>query len=256
MISPFLYRETRAFQVPSSRPAWSSLPAVSSRPSCGDAGWSRPGRRPAQYPEPDEELPAGAAVPELVTSCHTPPAAFRPLPLACPGAVSPTKVYSGCPSKVAWTEPSARLIAPNVPVTPAAVTGPVTGGQFCAHVPLHFDVVGVSGANEYSVKPLLLVSTVMLAIVAVFTVLAAAATLLVLLVLPPEDGGEAPDELHATSAAAAGKASSISGRAGPLLIRDALPPPPRPEIFRVVMTSYPSCRMCQCLTSQIGWGSA
>jgi hypothetical protein len=40
------------------------------------------------------------------------------------------------------------LIVPNVPVTPAAVTGPVTGGQFCAHVPLHFDVVAVSGANE------------------------------------------------------------------------------------------------------------
>src|SRR5580704_6251481 len=214
MISPFLYRETRAFQVPSSRPAWSSLPAVSSRPSCGDAGWSRPGRRPAQYPEPDEELPAGAAVPELVTSCHTPPAAFRPLPLACPGAVSPTKVYSGCPSKVAWTEPSARLIVPNVPVTPAAVTGPVTGGQFCAHVPLHFDAVDVSGANEYSVKPLLLVSTVTPPIVAVFTVPAAAAAgLLPLVPLPAE---EVADELHAASTAAvaatASTASSIRNR--------------------------------------------
>ena len=77
-------------------------------------------------------------------------------------------MYSGCPSKVAWTEPSERLIGPNVPVTPAAVTGPVTGGQFWAHVPSHFDVVDVSGANEYSVKPLLLVSTVAPAIVAVF----------------------------------------------------------------------------------------
>ena len=81
-----------------------------------------------------------------------------------------------------------RLIVPNVPVTPAAVTVLVTGGQFCAHVPLHFDVVGVSGANEYSVKPVLLVSTVTPAIVAVFTVPAAAATLLVLLALLPEDG--------------------------------------------------------------------
>jgi hypothetical protein len=38
-------------------------------------------------------------------------------------------------------------------MTPAAVTGPLTGGQLAAHVPLHFDVVDVSGANEYSVKP-------------------------------------------------------------------------------------------------------
>src|SRR6202046_5340916 len=158
-------------------------------------------------PEPDAALPAGA-LPDVVTSCHSPPAAFRPLPLACPGAVSPTKVYSGCPSKVAWTEPSERLIVPNVPVTPAAVTGPVTGGQFCAHVPLHLDVVDVSGANEYSVKPALLVSTVAPAIVAVFTVLAPAAAGLL-----AEDAGEAPDEPHATraaaAAAAAGRASSI-----------------------------------------------
>ena len=94
------------------------------------------------------EPPAGAVLAEVVISCHTPPAAFRPLPVACPGAVSPTKVYSGCPSKVAWAEPSERLIVPNVPVTPAAVTGPLTGGQLAAQVPLHLDVVGVSGANE------------------------------------------------------------------------------------------------------------
>ena len=31
---------------------------------------------------------------------------------------------------------------------PDAVAGPFTGGQFCAHVPLQFDVVDVSGANE------------------------------------------------------------------------------------------------------------
>src|ERR1700759_1959032 len=111
----------------------------------------------------------------MVISCHRPPAAFSPLPLFCPGAGSPTKGYSGCPSKMAWVEPSDRLIVPNVPVTPAAVTGPFTGGQFCAHVPVQFDVVGVSGANEYSVKPLLLVSTVTLPIFAGFTVPAAAA---------------------------------------------------------------------------------
>ncbi len=49
---------------------------------------------------------------------------------------------------MAWTEPSERVIVSNVPVTPAAVTGPFTGGQFCAYVPLHFDVVDVSGAKE------------------------------------------------------------------------------------------------------------
>ena len=70
-----------------------------------------------------------------------PPPPPRPLSLFRPGAVSPAKVYSGSPSKVARTEPSERVIVPYVPVTPAAVTGPFTGGQFCAHVPLLFDVV-------------------------------------------------------------------------------------------------------------------
>ena len=53
----------------------------------------RPARRAAQYPLPPELLlwPAeGAAAPEAVTSCHTPPDRLRPLPLACPGAVSAT----------------------------------------------------------------------------------------------------------------------------------------------------------------------
>ena len=53
--------------------------------------------------------------------------------------------------------------------------GAGTGGQFCAHVPLHFDIVGVSGANEYSVKPLALVSTVAPPIFAVCRLPAAAA---------------------------------------------------------------------------------
>ena len=101
----------------------------------------------------------------------------------------------------------------------AAVTGPVTGGQFCAHVPLHFDVVDVSGANEYSVKPLLLVSTVAPPIFAVCTVPAAAAAGLLVLV-PEDEGDEVPegvaDELHAAraavAAAAAGSTSSIRRR--------------------------------------------
>ena len=37
-----------------------------------------------------EVLPAGAVVPDAVTSLHTPPFTLSPLPLACPGAVSPT----------------------------------------------------------------------------------------------------------------------------------------------------------------------
>ncbi len=56
-----------------------------------------PGQYPPPPPEPDEEPPPCFALPEVVTSCHTPPLTFRPLPLACLGAVSPVKVYSGCP---------------------------------------------------------------------------------------------------------------------------------------------------------------
>lgn len=106
--------------------------------------------RPAQYPlPPTDEAPAGAAAPEAVASCHRPPNALMPLPLACPGDLSPTNVYSGCPWKVSWAEPSDRLMVPNAPLAPDAAG--LTGGQFCAHTPLHFDVVDVPGANEYSV---------------------------------------------------------------------------------------------------------
>src|SRR5580704_10032705 len=139
---------------------------------------------------------------------------FRPLPLFWPGAVSPAKVYSGCPSKVAWVAPSARLMVPKVPVTPAAVVGPVTGGQFCAQVPLQWDVVGVSGAKEYSVNPAALVSTVTPPIVAVFRLPAVAAAGLLLLVLPLPPLPLVEDvagELHAArTAAAAATASSAS----------------------------------------------
>jgi hypothetical protein len=134
--------------------------------------------------------------------------------LFCPGAVSPAKVYSGCPSKVHWTEPSDRLMAPNVPVIPAAVAGPGTGGQFCAHVPLQWEVVGVSGTNEYSVNPAALVSTVTPPIVAVFRLPAVAPAGLLLLVLPLPLAEDVADELHAarTAAAAATAASASSIR--------------------------------------------
>jgi hypothetical protein len=90
------------------------------------------------------------------------------------------------------------------------------------------------------VNPLAVVSTVTPEIVAVFTVLAAAAAGLL---LPGDDVEEAPAELHATraaaAAAAAGSARSIRRRPGPP-IRCALPVPPRPRIFRVVMTLFSS----------------
>src|SRR6185312_7840399 len=93
-----------------------------------------------------DELPdgagAGAAEPDAVSACHCPPNALRPLPVSVPGPVSLTKVYSGCPSKVAWAEPSERLIVPSVPVRPApAVTGPFTGGQAAAQAPLRSEGV-------------------------------------------------------------------------------------------------------------------
>jgi len=55
-------------------------------------------------------------------------------------------------------------------VTPCpAAAGPVTGGQICAQAPVHFDVVAVSGANEYRVNPWALVTTLTPLIVAVFS---------------------------------------------------------------------------------------
>src|SRR5215831_820072 len=64
-------------------------------------------------------------------------------------------------------------MVPSLPVTPApAVAGPFIGGQYVAHEPLHFDVVEVSGANQYSVRPLALVRTVAPPILVVFSALA------------------------------------------------------------------------------------
>jgi len=153
----------------------------------------------------------GAAAPEVVISCHTPPCSFRPLPLAWPGAVSAAKVYSGCPSKVAWVEPSDRLMVPKVPLTPDAVAGPFTGGQNCAHVPLQLDLVGVSGANEYSVNPLALVSTVAPPIVVVFRLPVVAAAGLLVPVLPLPLVEDVPDELHAASTVTAAAMASSAG---------------------------------------------
>ena len=45
----------------------------------------------------------------------------------------------------------------------------MTGGQVCAQPPLQLDLVAVSGANQYTVKPPAFVSTVAPLIVAVFS---------------------------------------------------------------------------------------
>ena len=48
------------------------------------------------------------------------------------------------------------------------MAGPLTGGQNWAHEPLQLDLVAVSGTNQYSVRPLALVSTVTPPMFAVF----------------------------------------------------------------------------------------
>jgi len=75
-------------------------------------------------------------------------------------------------------DPSDLVIVPSLPVTPEpAVAGPDTGGQIWAQAPEHFDVVAVSGANEYRVKPFALVTTVTPLTCAVFSAPLAAAVL-------------------------------------------------------------------------------
>ena len=59
-------------------------------------GGTPPVLGPCHYPEPplppelDDGVEAAAAYPDTVTSCQTPPDRLRPLPLAWPGALSPT----------------------------------------------------------------------------------------------------------------------------------------------------------------------
>ena len=75
-------------------------------------------------------------------------------------------MYTAC------IEPSDRVIVVSLPVTPEpAAAGPLTGGQIVAQEPLQFDLVLVSGTNQYKVKPLALVSTVVPLTVAVFSAL-------------------------------------------------------------------------------------
>src|SRR5690348_6273317 len=106
----------------------------------------------------------------------------------------------------------------SLPVTPApAVAGPFTGGQNVAHEPLHFDVVAVSGTNQYKVKPLPLVTTVAPPILAVFSALLPAAGVLeagVALEAAPPELVELDELLQAAiTKAAASPAGTKIGRA-------------------------------------------
>jgi len=55
---------------------------------------------------------------------------------------------AGCPSKVAWTEPSGALDGAERAGDPGCGHRSRTGGQFWAHVPLHFDVVDRVGGER------------------------------------------------------------------------------------------------------------
>ena len=115
-------------------------------------------------------------------------------------------------------EPSARVIVPSLPVTPApAVAGPLTGGQNVAHDPLHFDVVEVSGANQYRVKPWALVSTVTPPIVVVFSALPLAAGALEAVVAAGAAGLAGLVELELPHAAIIKAAAAIPAGASHLL---------------------------------------
>jgi hypothetical protein len=61
---------------------------------------------------------------------------------------------------------------------PAAATAvPVTGGQYVAHEPVHFDLVRVSLANQYRVRPAAVASTVPLLVFIVLIAVVPAAAL-------------------------------------------------------------------------------
>src|ERR1022692_41985 len=94
-------------------------------------------------------------------------------------------------------------MVPNLPLIPdPEVCAPITGGQYAAHAPLQFDLVAVSMANQYSVKPLAFVSTLAPPIVVVFS-------------FPDADGVVPPDPATATpsSTRATTDSPAIAGRA-------------------------------------------
>src|SRR6516162_10170031 len=102
-----------------------------------------------------------------------------------------------------------------------AMAGPLTGGQIWAQFPLQFDVVAVSGANEYRVKPWALVSTAAPLIVVVFSALPDTAA-------PdaaPEGALAAPPEDQLPHAATVSAAAITAADASQLIRQGCLPGP-------------------------------
>src|ERR1017187_7270655 len=84
-----------------------------------------------------------------------------------------------------------------------SVAGPFTGGQNVAQDPLHIDLVLVSGANQYSAKPLALVRTTAPPIFALFSALPLEAGAAAVCVLPEGAEAEPPPELPQPAAISA-----------------------------------------------------
>src|SRR5215471_7808741 len=131
----------------------------------------------------------------------------------------------------------------SLPVTPApALAGPFTGGQNVAHEPLHFDMVAVSGTNQYRAKPWALVTTVAPPILAVFSTLppAAAGALeagAALEAVPPELPG-----LDEPPQAAITKATASPAGTSPILFIAHPPVPPAPADSRLHDLDLHSCQ--------------
>ena len=132
---------------------------------------------------------------------------------------------------MACFDPSERVITPSFPVTPEpAVAGPLTGGQKWAHEPLQLDLVAVSGTNQYSVKPLALVSTVAPPIFAVFRAVLDEPAVGDAVAELPDPAELPPDELpHAVATTASAARATAAQPAGvrDLLLRITYPAPRR-----------------------------
>src|SRR5262249_62242970 len=78
-----------------------------------------------------------------------------------PGRLPRGGLYRGARSLVPAFAPPPGGIGPGGRAPPdRALPGRSPGGQWVVHEPLQFDLVEVSGTNQYKVKPLELVSTV------------------------------------------------------------------------------------------------
>ena len=127
--------------------------------------------------------------------------------------------------------PSDRVMVPSVPVTPEpAVSGPLTTGQWVAHWPEQFDLVGVSMANQYRVMPWESTSTCWLPMVFSVTVFPPAAPAgALLLLLAPAAGVLA---VVAVLLAELAQADTVRAKAAR---------PAAPHIFRIGIISPSQC---------------